>query len=338
MSRLRREVRALRRQQEERYGLASIIGDSAAMKGIFHLIQKVGRSAASTVLITGESGTGKDLVAKAIHYASDRAGGPFMNITCSALPETLLESELMGHEKGSFTDARSAKQGLFEMAHGGSVFLDEIGDMGVLLQAKLLRVLEEKTFKRVGGIKDIKVDVRVIAATNRDLARAVAEGRFREDLYYRLKVIPIVLPPLRDRVEDIPLLAMHFIDQFNREFKKKCRGLTDGALQILKDYAWPGNVRELRNVVERAMILEDKAMLDESELPEEIRGAPSAAAVRSAGANGLLLPEGGYPLEQMERELVRQALDRSAGNQTRAARLLSISRDALRYKMKKFGY
>jgi len=335
MSRLKREVRALRRQQDEQHGRTNIVGESVAMKDVFRLIQKVGRSAASTVLITGESGTGKDLVAKAIHNASDRAAGPFMNITCSALPETLLESELMGHERGAFTDARAAKQGLFEMGNGGTVFLDEIGDMGILLQAKLLRLLEEKTFKRVGGVKDIKVEVRVIAATNRDLGRAVAEGRFREDLYYRLKVIPIVLPPLRDRAEDVPLLTRHFIDQFNREFKKRCRGVTEEAAGILKRYPWPGNVRELRNVIERAMILEDKELLDESDLPEEIR-RPAAAGADTT-SNGFRIPDAGYPLEKMEREMVRQALERSAGNQSRAARMLSISRDALRYKMKKFG-
>jgi DNA-binding NtrC family response regulator len=335
VSRLRREVRALRLQQEDRYGLANIVGDSGAMKEVFRLINKVGRSAASTVLITGESGTGKDLVAKAIHYASDRARGPFMNITCTALPETLLESELMGHERGAFTDAKSAKQGLFEMASGGSVFLDEIGDMGILLQAKLLRLLEEKTFRRVGGVKDIKVDIRVIAATNRDLAKAVAEGRFREDLYYRLKVIPIVLPALRERPEDIPPLARHFIDQFNREFKKHCRGINDEALEILKRQPWPGNVRELKNVIERAMILEDKDMLDESDLPEDVKWAPKDGGLVTA--DGFKLPEGGYPLERMELELVKQALAKAAGNQTRAARLLSISRDALRYKMKKFS-
>ncbi|HKY32950.1 MAG TPA: sigma-54 dependent transcriptional regulator [Candidatus Polarisedimenticolia bacterium] len=337
-SRLRREVRAMRRQQEEQYGLTNIVGSSQAMREVFRMIHKVGRSAASTVLITGESGTGKDLVAKAIHYASDRAGGPFMNITCTALPENLLESELMGHERGAFTDAKTSKQGLFELASGGSIFLDEVGDMGILLQAKLLRFLEEKTFKRVGGVRDLKVDVRVIAATNRDLAKAVKEGRFREDLYYRLKVVPIVLPPLRDRVEDLDALVRHFIDQFNREFKKSCRGATGGAMELLRRHPWPGNVRELRNIIERAMILEDKELLDEDDLPEELRAVPvsrpSAAATDGDGA--FKLPEGGYPLDRMEEEMVRQALTRTAGNQTRAARLLGISRDALRYKIKKF--
>ena len=335
-SRLRREVLALRRHQEERYGLSSIVGDSPAMKDVFRMVTKVGRSAASTVLITGESGTGKDLVAKAIHFASERAGGPFMNITCSALPENLLESELMGHERGAFTDAKSSKQGLFELASRGSLFLDEIGDMGILLQAKLLRFLEEKTFKRVGGVRDIRVDVRIIAATNRDLAAAVKENRFREDLYYRLKVIPIELPPLRERAGDVPPLARHFIDQFNRELRKSCRGLTEEAMALLKRYPWPGNVRELRNVLERAMILEDKELLDESDLPSELReNAPHP--VEEAGSDGFRLPQGGYPLERMERDLLVQALERAGGNQTRAARLLSISRDALRYKVKKFN-
>ncbi len=335
-SRLRREVQALRRQQEERYGLTSIVGNSAPMREVFDMIRKVGRSAASTVLITGESGTGKDLVAKAIHYASDRAGGPFMNITCSALPENLLESELMGHERGAFTDAKASKKGLFELADGGSLFLDEIGDMGILLQAKLLRFLEEKTFKRVGGVRDLKVSVRVIAATNRDLAQGVGEKQFRGDLYYRLKVIPIVLPSLRDRSEDVPLLVSHFIDQFNREFRKSCRGMTPGALKMLQDYRWPGNVRELRNVIERAMILEDKELLDERDLPEEINQLSSPVSA-GPGTDGFRLPEGGYPLERMELELVKQALEMAGGNQTRAARLLSISRDALRYKIKKFS-
>ncbi len=340
-SRLRREVRAVRRLQEEKYGLSNIVGDSPAMRDVFKMINKVGRSAASTVLITGESGTGKDLVAKAIHYASDRAGGSFMNITCSALPDTLLESELMGHERGAFTDAKTSKQGLFELADNGSLFLDEIGDMGILLQAKLLRFLEEKTFKRVGGVRDIKVDVRIIAATNRDLSKAVAEGRFREDLYYRLKVIPITLPPLRERTEDIPRLVEHLMDQFNREFRKNCRGMSAPALALLRQHSWAGNVRELRNVIERAMILEDKEVLDVEDLPDEIRRLTPAPPMGSpeprAERNGFVLPETGYPLERMELEMVRQALERSAGNQTRAARLLSISRDALRYKIKKFN-
>jgi DNA-binding NtrC family response regulator len=334
-SRLRREVHHHRSEQQKRYGLSSIIGESPAMEEVFNLIEKIARSQATTVLITGESGTGKDLVAKAIHYASDRADRPFMNITCSALPETLLESELMGHERGSFTDARSLKKGLFEIADSGTVFLDEIGDMGVLLQAKVLRFLQEKTFKRVGGGKDITVDVRIIAATNRDLIQAVKEGRFREDLYYRLKVIPIMLPPLRARKDDIPHLVNYFVDGFNREFKKSTKGVSIGAMERLMAYGWPGNVRELRNVVERAMILENKPELDVADLPAEIRD-PSPAGPASV-PDGFRLPEAGFPLRDIEQEMVKQALDKTRGNQTRAARLLSISRDALRYKMKKYG-
>jgi transcriptional regulator with PAS, ATPase and Fis domain len=334
-SRLRREVRHLRAEQQRRYGLSNIIGQSAAMREVFELIEKIARSQATTVLITGESGTGKDLVAKGIHYSSDRASAPFMNITCSALPETLLESELMGHERGSFTDARTLKKGLFELADGGTLFLDEIGDMGVLLQAKLLRFLQEKTFKRVGGVRDITVDVRIIAATNRDLAKAVKNGKFREDLYYRLKVIPISLPPLRERKEDIPLLAKSFVDTFNQEFKKSSSGVDEEAMDRLMGYHWPGNVRELRNVVERAMILENKPMLTIEDLPREIRD-PSEDRPASV-PEGFRLPERGFPLKDIENEMVRQALDKSRGNQTRAAKLLSISRDALRYKMKKYG-
>jgi transcriptional regulator with PAS, ATPase and Fis domain len=328
-------VVAFRHRQEERYGLRNLVGDSPAMKDVFRMVMKVGRSAASTVLITGESGTGKDLVAKAIHYASDRVEAPFMNITCSALPETLLESELMGHERGAFTDAKSAKQGLFELADRGTVLLDEIGDMGLVLQAKLLRFLEEKTFRRVGGAKDIKVNVRIIAATNCDLVRAVNEGRFREDLYHRVNVIPIALPPLRCRKEDIPLLAKHFLDEFNREFRKHCHGITDQALEVLVEHDWPGNVRELRNVIERAMLLEDRDLIDLPDLPHDL--GRSRRNENPAGSDpGFRLPDAGYRLARLERELVQQALERTGGNQTRAARLLSISRDALRYKMKKF--
>ncbi len=343
-SQSQREVRTWRESQKERHGPSSILGAGPAISRVCRLVEKISRSAATTVLITGESGTGKDLVAKAIHYSSDRAHRPFMNITCSALSENLLESELMGHEAGSFTDARQQKQGLFELANGGTVLLDEVGDMGILLQAKVLRFLQERTFRRVGGVKDITVDVRVIAATNRDLEKAVATGKFREDLYYRLRVIPVELPPLRTRPEDIPILAEHFLAQFNREFKKHTRGLTEEATGKLVAYPWPGNVRELRNVLERAMILETKEYLDVDDLPPEIvRGGeplngPARAGQAGGNGPGFVLPDGGYPLKSIEREMVRQALDRVHGNQTRAARLLGISRDALRYKMKKYQF
>lgn len=350
-TRLRREVRHHRSEQERLYGIANIVGRSKPMQAVLQMVRKVADSAATTVLVQGESGTGKDLVAKAIHYASSRADKPFMNITCSALPDTLLESELFGHERGAFTDARQQKKGLLELADGGTVFLDEIGDMGLGLQAKLLRFLEEKTFKRVGGVRDIQVDVRIIAATNRDLDRAAREGAFREDLYYRLKVIPIVLAPLRERREDIPELVHHFLEQFNRELKKSTRRVTPEAMACLVRYQWPGNVRELRNVIERVMILENREELDVTDLPEEIvqgpgpppasgeEGEEAEAEEAASGAPGLdlELPPGGVSLRAVERELVRLALERTRGNQSRAARLLRISRDALRYKVKKFG-
>ena len=345
-TRLRREVRRHRDEQVRSYGISNIVGHSKTIESVLLKIKKVADSAASTVLIQGDSGTGKDLVAKAIHYSSARADQPFMNITCTALPETLLESELFGHERGAFTDARQLKRGLLELASGGTVFLDEIGDMGVGLQSKMLRFLEEKSFKRVGGGTDIRVDVRVIAATNRDLERIMREGRFREDLYYRLKVVPIFLPSLKERKEDIPDLVNHFIDQFNREFKKTTRSITPEAMACLVSYDWPGNVRELRNVIERVMILEDRAEIDVTDLPEEIlqrmegegedNGGGEAGAT-SWDAGRIELPEGGISLRDVQRDLVRQALQRTAGNQTRAAQLLRITRDALRYKMKTYG-
>src|ERR671912_2482274 len=243
-SRLRREVRAYRSTQSREYSFDSIIGQSPAMQAAKALLVRIADSPASTVLLTGETGTGKDLAAKAIHYHSDRAPKPFVNITCSALPEQLLESELFGHERGAFTDARQQKRGLFETADGGTVFLDEIGEMTPALQSKLLRFLEEKTFKRVGGLTDLRVDVRVIAATNRNLEDEVKAGKFREDLFYRLQGMPGALPPLRERRGDVPLLASYYIDRYNREFRKKVRGVTPDAMKLLEQYQWPGNIRE----------------------------------------------------------------------------------------------
>jgi DNA-binding NtrC family response regulator len=328
-TRLRREVKALRASQGQPFGVDRIVGESRPIKEAKALLQKVAASPASTVLLTGESGTGKDLAAKVLHYASDRATRPFMNITCSALPDTILESELFGHERGAFTDARQQKRGLLETADGGTVFLDEIGEMAPQLQAKLLRFLEEKTFKRVGGVADIRVDVRVVAATNRKLEDDVKKGRFREDLYYRLNVLPIVLPPLRTRAEDIPALVRYFVDAYNREFRKKVRGVTDEAMRRLTTYGWPGNVRELRNAVERAMLLVDGDQLTAEQFP-----------VADAGATRLTeavdLPAAGIDLEQLERSLVVQALERSGWNQTRAAGLLGLNRDQIRYRIEKF--
>jgi DNA-binding NtrC family response regulator len=328
-TRLRREVRSLRASESAPYAVDRIVGTSANAAELKALIRKVASSRASTVLLTGESGTGKDLAAKVIHYNSDRSARPFMNITCSALPEALLESELFGHERGAFTDARQQKIGLLETAEGGTVFLDEIGEMVPALQAKLLRFLEERAFRRVGGSADIHVEVRVIAATNRDLEEAVKEGKFREDLYYRLNVMRIELPPLRDRRADIPALTAYFIDTFNSEFRKNVKGLTQAAEQLLARYTWPGNIRELRNAVERAMLLVESDRLDEIDFP--------LLSSRRQVEAGFELPADGVDLETLERDLVKQALRRTGGNQTKAAALLGLNRDQIRYRIEKFG-
>ena len=328
-SRLRREVRSLRTSQGREYEFDAIIGESPAMTQIKALLARVASSPASTVLLTGETGTGKDLAAKAIHYNSARAAKPFVNITASALPEQLLESELFGHERGAFTDAHQQKRGLFETADGGSVFLDEIGEMAPGLQAKLLRFLEEKTFKRVGGLADIRVDVRVIGATNRNLEEEVKAGKFREDLFYRLQVMPIDLPPLRERGGDISLLANYYVDRYNREFRKRVRGITPEAMTQLAQYRWPGNIRELRNAIERAMLLMDRDWLELDDFAGLIRSAASTSPFR--------LPPNGVVLEEIERQLVVQALERAGGNQTQAGHLLGINRDQVRYRIEKFG-
>jgi len=328
-TRLRREVRLLRANEARPYSLNRIVGASDTMATLRSLVAKIAASPASTVLLTGESGTGKDLVAKVLHYSSDRASRPFMNITCSALPEALLESELFGHERGAFTDARAQKRGLLETADGGTVFLDEIAEMVPALQAKLLRFLEEKAFKRVGGATDLQVDVRVIASTNRNLEEEVAKERFRSDLFYRLNVLPIALPPLRAHVEDIPVLVAFFIDGFNREFRKNVLGATTASQRLLQNYGWPGNVRELRNVIERAMLLCEGDRLE----PEDF----AALRMSATTEEGFELPAKGLDLEQLERNFVMQALKRSVGNQTKAAALLGLNRDQIRYRIEKFG-
>ena len=327
-SRLRREVRAYRSSQSREFGFESSIGSSPAMKAANALLVRIANSPASTVLLTGETGTGKDLAAKAIHYNSVRGAKPFVNITCSALPEQLLESELFGHERGAFTDARQQKRGLFETADGGTVFLDEIGEMTPALQAKLLRFLEEKTFKRIGGLNDIRVDVRVVAATHRNLEDEVRAGKFREDLFYRLQVMPVTLPSLRERHGDIPLLIDYYVDRYNREFRKQVRGVSPEALTLLEQYRWPGNVRELRNAIERAMLLTDKRLLDAEDF---------STLSRTAVAAIFRLPSEGVNLEDVERQLVVQALERTGGNQTHAGHLLGINRDQVRYRIEKFG-
>ena len=328
-TRLRREVRQHRTNAARPYGLQRLVGASKAIEALRSLVARVAASPASTVLLTGESGTGKDLVAKILHYASDRSAKPFMNITCSALPEQLLESELFGHERGAFTDARLQKKGLLEIADGGTVFLDEIGEMAPGLQAKLLRFLEEKRFRRVGGAQDIRVDVRVVAATNRNLAEDVGKHRFRSDLFFRLNVLPIEMPPLRARPADIPILVEYFIDSFNTEFRKRVRGATPAAHALLQGYGWPGNVRELRNVIERAMLLSDGERLDARDF------TVTTGAVNTGG--DFELPRTGVDLEKLERSLVVQALERSGGNQTKAGTFLGLNRDQIRYRIEKFG-
>jgi DNA-binding NtrC family response regulator len=331
-TRLRREVRELRAVQSEPFSLDHIIGESPPMRAVKALLKKIATTPASTVLLGGESGTGKDLASRSLHYSSDRAASPFMHITCTALPESLLESELFGHEKGAFTDARQQKRGLFERAHRGTVYLDEIGDMTPALQAKLLRFLEEKAFKRVGGAEDIRVDVRVIAATNQDLEKAVRKGDFREDLYYRLNVLPVVMPPLRERTGDVALLARHFLDTFNREFRKTVTGLSPDAIRLLDSYPWPGNVRELKNAVERAVLLAEGDRLG----PEDFL-ALGAGTARLGTQAGFLLPPSGLDIHEVERSLVEQALERTGGNQTRAGDLLGLNRDQIRYRIEKFN-
>jgi DNA-binding NtrC family response regulator len=330
-TRLRREVRELRRRQSEPFAFGSIVGDSPQMREVKALLVKIARTPASTVLLGGESGTGKDLAARCIHYNSARASGPFMHITCSALTESLLESELFGHEKGAFTDARQQKRGLFERSHQGSVYLDEIGEMAPAMQAKLLRFLEEKTFKRVGGVQDIQVDVRMIAATNRDLEHEVEKGSFREDLYYRLRVLPVRLPPLREREGDVGLLAGHFVGAFSAEFRKRVRGLTRECLAVLEAHSWPGNVRELKNAVERAVLLAESEQLGPGDF--QMLGGPRT----SVAGDGFRLPASGVDIDQVERQLVEQALERCNGNLTRAGRLLGLNRDQVRYRVQKYG-
>lgn len=333
---LRKEVAQARKERAHEFNFAQIVGESAAMKKMLALAAKVADSEVSSVLLQGESGTGKDLVAKAIHYGSQRADRPFVAVNCAALPATLIESELFGYEKGAFTDAKARKEGLFEQAEGGTLLLDEIGELELSLQAKLLRVLEEGAFRRVGGLKDIPLDVRVLAASNRDLKTESEAGRFRLDLYYRLSIIQIDIPPLRERGDDVLLLAQHYIDRISARLKRKKRitGLSAAATEVFRKYNWPGNVRELRNVIERALILEDADEITTEYLPDGLM--PVHASTRSSATqSSFALPAEGISLDEAELSFVRQAIERSGGNQTRAAQLLGISRDQLRYRLKK---
>jgi len=340
---LQDENALLKRELQQKYDFRNIVGTSKEMRDVYEQIAQVAPSGA-TVLIRGESGTGKELVAHAIHYNSPRSSKPFVKVNCAALPESLIESELFGHEKGAFTGAVARKRGRFELAEGGTLFLDEIGELELGLQAKLLRVLEEGSFRRVGGLKDLPLDVRVVAASNRDLKAESEAGRFRLDLYFRLSVIQIDLPSLRERGDDVLLLAKYYLAHFNERLRKRIRGLTSEVEEIFRRYSWPGNVRELRNVIERVTILEDSDLITASWLPrglirdERTVSPPPVVAESQAAEVGALsfqLPDEGINLEQVELSLVRQAMERSGGNQTRAAELLGVSRDQLRYRLKK---
>jgi DNA-binding NtrC family response regulator len=336
--RLRTEVARTHEIQRSEWSVDHFIGVSDHVREVIELIRKLAASEASTILIQGESGTGKDLVAHAIHCESSRREGPFYAINCAAIPESLMESELFGHEKGAFTDARSQKRGMFEMADGGTLLLDEISEMNLGMQAKLLRVLEGQSFRRVGGVKNLSVDVRVIAASNRNLEEAVRSSRFRQDLYFRLAIIPISLLPLRDHKEDIPPLLDHFIRYYNRRFHKNIQHLTKEAEDLLMNYDWPGNIRELRNAIERVMILAEGNRVAAKYLPIRISEGGSLPVPLGEGSEngGIRLPGGGISLYEVERELIRQALEQSRGNKTLAAKLLRITRDTLRYKVKKY--
>jgi two-component system response regulator AtoC len=342
---LTRELFQLRRQVKLDMDSNLIPGESPQMKEIYEVVKRVAVSDTTTVLIQGESGTGKEMIATMIHNYSPRKDKPFLEINCASLPEELLESELFGHEKGAFTDAKVQKIGLLELANKGTLFLDEIGEMSLTIQVKLLRVLEKMSFRRVGGTKDIKVSVRIISATNRDLESAVKSKGFREDLYYRLKVIPIHIPPIRERKEDIYLLLKHFLNQYNKQFNKSFKEIEDGAYEIILEYPWPGNIRELKNMIERIVLLEDDTVLRPKHLPASIRegAAPLTETTTLRMFEMTLsrpLPSDGIPFEEMlqtaEKEFIVKAMREAGGNQSKASRLLRLNRDKLRYRLKNF--
>jgi two-component system response regulator PilR (NtrC family) len=332
---LKNENRGLKAELTDHYRFDGLIGRSAKMRAIFQLIERVAGTG-STIMISGESGTGKELIARAIHYNSGRGGPAFVSINCGALPDELLESELFGHMKGSFTGAVAAKKGLFEIASGGTIFLDEIGETSPTMQVKLLRVLQERTIRRVGGTEEIPVDVRIITATNQDLEKMVREKRFREDLYYRINVIPIRMPALREKPEDIPALAEHFLEKYRQAMNKSVRSISDEAMESLESYGWPGNVRELENVIERAVALEPTSSIQVDSLPRELRGGS-----RGRGQIDVVLPESGIDLdahlEDLRRRYMVEAMERSGGVQTRAAEILGMTFRSFRYFAKKYG-
>ena len=331
---LKAENMNLRDQLKKKYKFENIIGDSEKMRQIFEIIEKVADTD-STILILGERGTGKELIAKSIHYNSYRREGPFVPVNCAAIPSELLESELFGHEKGAFTNAIRTRIGRFELANAGTVFLDEIGDMSPNLQSKLLRVLQERQFERVGGVKTVKIDIRVIAATHQDLKAAVQGGTFRQDLYYRLNVIPMEVPPLRERISDIPLLVNHFLAQFNKSKKRQIQGIDHEALNLMTKYHWPGNVRELENIIERSIALETSNIV----LPENL--FLSGGLQEVSRFNDVEMPNDGIDLNEevakFERHLIEKALKKAKGSKTKAADILRVSFDSLRYRIEKLG-
>jgi two-component system response regulator PilR (NtrC family) len=338
--RLKRENETLKRELKKTQGLDSMLGGSPAMLELFEHIKSVAATN-STVLITGESGTGKELAAKAIHMRSLRAAEPFVSINCGAVPETLLESELFGHLKGSFTGATTNHKGLFEVAHRGTILLDEIAEMSPTMQVKFLRVLQERKIRRIGSTEEIEVDVRILAATNKDLERGVQEKTFREDLYYRLNVIPIHMPPLRERREDIPLLAAHFLAKSCGSTKKNVTKISEEAMELLSVYDWPGNVRELENVIERAVALETAGVILPERLPEKIREFGEAAPAAAATSSSEVFPDEGVDFSEkvasLERELLTGAMEKAGGVQTKAARLLNMNLRSFRYLLQKYG-
>ncbi|HKD15458.1 MAG TPA: sigma-54 dependent transcriptional regulator [Candidatus Angelobacter sp.] len=325
------ENRSLREALGKRYQFQNIIARSSRMQEVLAIVERVAATN-STVLLGGESGVGKDLIARAIHQNSRRASGPFIKINSTAIPDNLFESELFGYEKGAFTGANTSKPGKFELADKGSLFLDEIGDVPAPIQVKLLRVLQEREFERLGGTRTVKVDVRLIAATNKDLRAALEQGTFREDLYYRLNVVPIDIPPLREHKEDIPELVNHFLARFSRGNGKQVDKITPAALKLLMEYHWPGNVRQLENTIERAVALSANPVIDVADIALD----SNTAARNEAGATAPVLPEG-MTLEQWEDEIIREALRRANGNKSQAARMLGLSRNALRYRLGKMG-
>jgi two-component system, NtrC family, response regulator AtoC len=327
---LRDENRELRAELGQRYEFDNMVGRSGAMREIFGTVERVAPTRA-TVLLCGESGVGKDLIARAIHHHSPRDGRPFVKINCTALPENLMESELFGYEKGAFTGANTTKPGKFEQADTGTVFLDEIGDVPASVQVKLLRILQEREFERLGSNKTRHIDVRVLAATNVDLRAALEQGTFREDLYYRLNVLPINIPPLRERKEDIPFLADHFVKKLRKDLGTAAQSISESAIQRLLEYHWPGNVRELENVIERSMVLATNSILEAGDIKLDLAAKPRIAA----GADGFL-PEG-MTLDDFERSIIREALHRANGNKSQAARLLGLTRNALRYRLSQMG-